>query len=115
MPPGQGKETKKMTSVAARFFLILVLQLVFIMAYGFDRVENDTHKSRSDVIAEHGMAAHDELLLYIVHGTLHLVGCDDQTVDARKAMRAHERAVMQQLGITLPGQTRGGKKQERTF
>ncbi len=65
--------------------------------------------------AEHGMAADDELLLHIVHGTLHLIGCDDRTVDAREAMRAHERAVMQQLGITLPGQTRGGKKQERTF
>ena len=65
--------------------------------------------------AEHGMTAHDEVLLYIVHGTLHLVGCDDQTADARKAMRAHERAVMQQLGITLPEQMRGNKKQETTF
>ena len=48
--------------------------------------------------AEHGMAPHDELLLYIVHGTLHLVGCDDQTDDARRAMRAHERSFIAAIG-----------------
>lgn len=60
--------------------------------------------------AEHGMAAHDELLLYVVHGTLHLVGYDDQTDDARRIMHAQERAVLQQMGITLPGQTPVVKK-----
>ena len=66
--------------------------------------------------AEYGMAAQDELLLYIVHGTLHLVGCDDQTDEARRVMRARERDIMQQLGITLPGQTRpGNNKQEITL
>jgi probable rRNA maturation factor len=33
----------------------------------------------------------EELLLYIVHGTLHLVGFDDVTPPLRKRMRAAER------------------------
>jgi probable rRNA maturation factor len=62
------------------------------------------------VCGEHGMAAHDELLLYVVHGTLHLVGYDDQTDDARRIMHAQEQAVLQQMEVTLPGQTPIGKK-----
>lgn len=35
--------------------------------------------------------AEDELLLYVIHGTLHLVGHDDSTTDQRTAMRRLER------------------------
>ncbi|MEX0824533.1 MAG: rRNA maturation RNase YbeY [Pirellulaceae bacterium] len=46
-----------------------------------------------------GWAADRELLLYVVHGTLHLVGMDDQQTSDRAAMRLAECAVLEQLGI----------------
>ena len=39
----------------------------------------------------YGWTANDELLLYIIHGCLHLVGHDDTTPDAKQAMRAAEK------------------------
>lgn len=41
--------------------------------------------------AQHGWSAADELLLYVVHGTLHLCGYDDLTDEARPVMRDRER------------------------
>lgn len=41
----------------------------------------------------------NELLLYIVHGTLHITGMDDHEEDDRAAMRIAEQAVFLQLGI----------------
>lgn len=43
-----------------------------------------------------------ELLLYCVHGLLHLVGEDDQTDTARARMVAAERRVFSELGLTMP-------------
>ncbi len=39
-----------------------------------------------------------ELLLYVVHGILHLHGHDDQTPNERRRMRAAERRLMSRLG-----------------
>jgi probable rRNA maturation factor len=50
---------------------------------------------------EHGMHELDELLLYVVHGTLHLVGFRDDTDEARLEMRAQERRHMRQFGVSL--------------
>ena len=36
--------------------------------------------------------AAEELLRYVIHGTLHLVGCDDATPSLRNQMRRKERA-----------------------
>ncbi|MCC9644777.1 rRNA maturation RNase YbeY [Rhodopirellula sp. JC740] len=44
----------------------------------------------------------EELLLYVVHGTLHIVGHDDQSAIPRAAMRRAEAVAMEQLGIHLP-------------
>ncbi len=44
--------------------------------------------------AAHGWTPADELLLYVVHGLLHLCGYDDLTDDARPVMRAREREVL---------------------
>lgn len=52
--------------------------------------------------AKFGWNAEDELLLYVTHGTLHLVGYDDQTPDAKAAMRARERYYLAQFGLTPP-------------
>lgn len=51
--------------------------------------------------AEYGWSAVDELLLYVVHGTLHICGMDDQHEEDAKKMRIAERDVMQLLGIQL--------------
>jgi probable rRNA maturation factor len=41
----------------------------------------------------------DELLLYVIHGALHLVGYDDQTDEARLEMRSREKEVLAQFGL----------------
>ena len=51
------------------------------------------------VAREHGWAAENELLLYIVHGALHLVGYDDATAEQQAGMRAEERSVLLSIGI----------------
>lgn len=40
--------------------------------------------------ASHGWDAESELLLYVIHGALHLVGYDDQTAEDTKEMRRQE-------------------------
>ena len=46
-----------------------------------------------------GSAVADELLLYVVHGLLHLVGYDDQTPDDRARMRQRERRCLARFGF----------------
>ena len=46
-----------------------------------------------------GHAPGDELLLYVVHGVLHLLGFDDHAPAARKKMRAAERAALRVAGV----------------
>ena len=50
--------------------------------------------------SELGWDADHELLLYIVHGVLHLTGMDDHAPGDRGEMRAAEEKIMTQLGIT---------------
>jgi len=48
-----------------------------------------------------------ELKLYLVHGMLHICGYDDQSPEEQQKMRARERAIMSQLGLTVvyPGES----------
>lgn len=46
-----------------------------------------------------GWAADDELLLYVVHGLLHLVGLDDIEPDQGREMRRMESACMLAIGV----------------
>lgn len=62
-------------------------------------VSADTARRWSERI---GWPPEHELLLYIIHGTLHLVGYNDRTPAERKKMRQVERNVLAQLGISLP-------------
>lgn len=48
------------------------------------------------------IAPADELLLYVIHGSLHLVGHDDLTPEPRVAMRAAERKYLAEFGLELP-------------
>jgi probable rRNA maturation factor len=47
-----------------------------------------------------GWSAQDELLLYVIHGSLHLIGYDDQTPEAKRAMRAAERRHLQAFNLS---------------
>jgi probable rRNA maturation factor len=49
----------------------------------------------------YGLQPLDELLLYVVHGVLHLVGFDDKHAYARQQMRCAERRYLEELGIVL--------------
>ncbi len=59
-------------------------------------VSVDTARQRA---AEVGWSAADELLLYVVHGTLHITGMDDHNAADRKRMRAAEETILTQLGV----------------
>lgn len=56
-------------------------------------VETATRQAR-----EQGWSLDAELLLYCVHGFLHLCGYDDLTDDARRIMRQRERLLMSPFG-----------------
>jgi probable rRNA maturation factor len=47
----------------------------------------------------YGWTTDDELLLYVIHGCLHLVGHDDHTPDGRAAMRAAESRHLAEFGL----------------
>ncbi len=53
--------------------------------------------------AAQGWSLDDELLLYCVHGFLHLCGYDDQTDDARERMRQRERELLGRFGLVPQG------------
>ena len=50
---------------------------------------------------EHDWPVENELLLYVVHGTLHLCGFDDHDEEDRKAMRRAEARVFGRLGVSI--------------
>jgi len=51
----------------------------------------------------HGWSPRDELLLYVVHGILHLCGYDDLTDSERPFMRRREREVLERFGLRPHG------------
>jgi probable rRNA maturation factor len=54
------------------------------------------------VATEGGWTPADEQLLYVIHGTLHLVGLDDQSEAEVRNMRAAERFYLHEFGVELP-------------
>jgi len=50
--------------------------------------------------AARGVAPADELLLYVVHSVLHLLGFDDHEAGERRRMRAAERRALGAAGVT---------------
>ena len=55
-----------------------------------------------DRAKEFGWTAEEELLLYVVHGMLHLTGFDDATLEQRTIMQEKEREYLSTLGIQMP-------------
>lgn len=78
-----------------------------------DFVEGEIVASRETaerVARQRGCPPGDELLLYVVHGALHLVGFDDTTAAAKRAMRRAEREVLQV--VTGPSGAVEGRPEE---
>ena len=46
--------------------------------------------------------AEEELLLYVIHGMLHLAGFDDTTPEQQSEMQAKEREYLTTLGVQVP-------------
>jgi probable rRNA maturation factor len=59
-------------------------------------VSRDTARREA---ARRGHAAYHELMLYVVHGALHILGHDDHEPRARARMRRAEREVLASLGL----------------
>jgi probable rRNA maturation factor len=49
---------------------------------------------------EYGWRTEDELLLYVIHGALHIVGYDDQELEDRKEMREAEARHLAAMGLS---------------
>jgi probable rRNA maturation factor len=81
--------------------------LSFVLEQRHDMLEGEVVVS-ADTAARQaerfGWAADDELLLYIIHGVLHLVGFDDQSDEARVKMRGAERSYLARVGVTVRDQ-----------
>lgn len=56
-------------------------------------------QTAAEYAADRGHDAATELLLYVVHGCLHLCGHDDTTPAGERQMRAKERHYLTQLGL----------------
>lgn len=59
-------------------------------------VSGETAKREAEKL---GIRPLQELLLYVVHGCLHLRGFDDRTEGERRRMRAAERRALKRLGL----------------
>lgn len=68
--------------------------LSFVLDRTDDHLEGEVIVSAdtaAELSAEYDWSPTDELLLYVIHGMLHLVGFDDKSPTKRRAMRAKER------------------------
>jgi probable rRNA maturation factor len=68
--------------------------LSFVLEQDDGRIEGEVIVSAETAARsarQYGWSADAELLLYVIHGTLHLVGHDDQDDAAREVMREAER------------------------
>jgi probable rRNA maturation factor len=75
-------------------------------------LEDDGHHLEGEIVvsadtaaksaAEIGWTAAAELLLYVIHGALHLVGYRDKSPAARREMRAAEARFLRQFGLDQP-------------
>ncbi len=76
--------------------------LSFVLERSADHLEGEvivSAQAARQAARQFGWTAADELLLYVVHGTLHLVGCDDRTAGDRARMRAREQACLARFGL----------------
>lgn len=75
-------------------FGFLLGQLIVSLDYARQQCQQLTHAAGREV------SLLQELALYLVHGTLHLVGYDDQEPADQAVMRQRELACLEPLGLT---------------
>jgi probable rRNA maturation factor len=78
--------------------------LSFVFAAEPGRLEGEVIVSADTAAAccrRFGWTADDELLLYVIHGMLHLVGCDDTRPSMRRAMRQRERHYLELFQLAV--------------
>ena len=81
--------------------------LSFVLEDDGRRLQGELVVSTDTAIAsagQYGWSASEELLLYLVHGTLHLVGYRDKEPEQIAEMRRAEAVHLRKLGIELPSQ-----------
>ena len=79
--------------------------LSFVLEHEDDHLVGEIVASAETALVastEYGWDAETELLLYVIHGTLHLVGYEDATEDDRAEMRRLETHHLARLGVTAP-------------
>lgn len=76
--------------------------LSFVLEQGDEGLEGEVIVSAETAAREaprFGWSADDELLLYVLHGTLHLVGYDDQREPDITRMRGKEQDYLARMGL----------------
>jgi probable rRNA maturation factor len=92
-----------------------------VLSFPFDddagRLEGDVIVSADTAVrmaAQLQWAASDELLLYVVHGVLHLVGYDDLDPNSRAEMHERQRDYLLRLGVRPPADFEGDVAERST-
>lgn len=76
--------------------------LSFVLERSATRIEGDVIVSSETAVSQSprwAWAAEDELLLYVIHGMLHLVGVGDSTPEERDEMRRREGECLARFGL----------------
>lgn len=76
--------------------------LSFLFDGSSDHLEGEVIVSADTAAAaspQYGWSVDDELLLYVIHGTLHLLGYDDTTPESRDQMRTRECHYLGRFGL----------------
>ena len=76
--------------------------LSFVLERSAARLEGEVIVSSETAVSQSrrwGWAAEDELLLYVIHGTLHLLGVGDATPQERERMRRRESECLANFGL----------------
>jgi probable rRNA maturation factor len=79
--------------------------LSFVLDNSTDALDGEVIVSADTAIREAVMAgwsAENELLLYVIHGSLHLVGYDDHEPSDRAEIYAAEASCLKKMGLALP-------------
>jgi probable rRNA maturation factor len=79
--------------------------LSFVLESSPDGLEGEIVISADTAAAaagKYGWRPHDELLLYSIHGALHLAGWDDADEEQAAAMRLRERHYLASFGLLPP-------------
>lgn len=87
--------------------------LSFSLEEDLDEFEGQVVVSAETAIqnaSEYGWRAEEELLLYVIHGTLHLAGYRDKTEADRAAMRQAEVQALGNCGVEMPSLKQTARK-----